>query len=151
MVDIIAWCWEGDKVAYGRLLQGGVVITSGRFKHSDVDDLVNRPVPAGLFTFQEEIPENLGLQRDDGKGDECSAFNDFKFPPIFPPPPPACESHWSFAELKVKTSASVGVSVTSGFFPPGSLKVISGIIYLINVLLNIFSILFHTVKSPYNG
>ena len=82
MVD---WCWEGECVRYGRLvdLDSGDVISQGRFKCSDVDKLNSR------FQLQETTPEEVGELRDDGKPDECSFFNDFKFPPIFPPVIPA--------------------------------------------------------------
>ena len=77
MVD---WCWEGNCVRYGRLFDSvrDRLVTLGRFKCSDIDKLDSR------FTLVETTPEEVGFERDDGKPDECSALNDFKFPPQFP-------------------------------------------------------------------
>lgn len=81
MVD---WCWEGKCVRYGRLVDSdGSLVSLGRFSCSDIDSLPSR------FTLQETTPEEVGQLRDDGKPDECSFFNDFKFPPEFAPVIPA--------------------------------------------------------------
>ncbi len=73
---ITQWCWEGQCVAYGILLDNGSEIARGRFRCSDIDALPSR------FTLQETSPEAVGLSRE---SDECSAFNDWLFPPEFPP------------------------------------------------------------------
>jgi len=72
------FCWEGECVNYGILSSRGTPISQGRFRCSDLEPLLTNP----NFTFQETSPESLGLQRE---SDECSAFNDFLFPPEFPP------------------------------------------------------------------
>ena len=74
------WCWEGECVAYGILLDNGDPISQGRFRCSEIDALPSR------FTLQETTPEEVGLQR--ASDDRCSAFNDYLFPPEFPPPIP---------------------------------------------------------------
>jgi len=75
MVD---FCFEGECVNYGILFSRGTQISQGRFRCSDLASLLTNP----NFTFQEASPESLGLARE---SDECSAFNDFLFPPDFPP------------------------------------------------------------------
>lgn len=77
---ITQWCWEGDCVAYGILRDNGSEIARGRFRCSDIDALPSR------FTLEETTPEQVGLSRE---SDECSAFNDWLFPPEFPPVIPA--------------------------------------------------------------
>lgn len=73
------WCWEGECVAYGILLDNGDPISQGRFKCSDIDALPSR------FSLQETTPEELGLARE---SEDCSALNDWLFPPEFLPPIP---------------------------------------------------------------
>ena len=72
------FCWEGDCVNYGILLLDGVQISQGRFRCSDLDSLLLN----ASFTFEETTPESLGLGRE---SEECSALNNFLFPPQFPP------------------------------------------------------------------
>jgi len=75
MVD---FCWEGECVRYGILFSREVQISQGRFKCSDLDPLL----ADSNFTFQETSPESLGLGFE---SEGCSVFNDFLFPPEFPP------------------------------------------------------------------
>ncbi len=77
---ITQWCWEGECVAYGILRDNGSEIARGRFRCSDIDALASR------FTLEETTPEEVGLSRE---SDECSVFNDWLFPPEFPPVIPA--------------------------------------------------------------
>lgn len=70
------WCFDGECVAYGILLDNGSEIARGRFRCSEIDALASR------FTLEETTPEAIGLSRE---SDECSAFNDWLFPPEFPP------------------------------------------------------------------
>ena len=72
------WCFEGNSVNYGILLDQGVEITRGRFKTSDIENLLANP--SGRFTFQETNPEDVGLQRE---SKDCSFCNDWLFPPDF--------------------------------------------------------------------
>ncbi len=75
---MVNWCWDrGICVRYGRLFDNGSIVTSGRFSCSDIDSLSSR------FVLQETTPEELGLTRD-CSCEECSSFNDFKFPAEFP-------------------------------------------------------------------
>jgi len=75
MVD---FCWEGECVRYGILFSRGVQISQGRFKCSDLDPLLTNV----NFSFEETTPEALGLGKE---SEGCSVFNDFLFPPEFPP------------------------------------------------------------------
>ena len=76
---VTEWCWEGDCVRYGILLDNGDPISQGRFRCSDIAALPSR------FTLQETTPEAVGLARE---SEDCSTLNDWLFPPEFLPPIP---------------------------------------------------------------